>query len=92
MGHLLATLAVGGPGPVLPQGWDAGPLVLAATLTILMRWGRLPVRLGTLFAIALLGGIALDLVGAAVGISTPQSIALLALGFSPVAMRRTRTA
>jgi hypothetical protein len=66
--------------------------VLAVWLVVLMRWARLPLRIGTLLSIALIGGIALDLVGDAVGLSLVTTLAVLGLGFAIVAMRRTRAA
>ena len=86
------SFAVGGPGPTLGMGWDAAPLVLAVWLAVLMRWARLPLRVGRLLSLALLGGLALDLVDDAVGLSLATTVAVLGLGFAVVAARRPRAA
>ena len=83
---------VGGPGPILDQGWDAAPLVLAVMLALLMRWARISLRTGALLLTALLGGMALDLLGDMAGISLATTIAVVALGFALVALKRTRRA
>jgi hypothetical protein len=85
-------LAVGGPGPILEQGWDIAPLVLAVMLALLMRWARIPLRTGALLAAALLGGMALDLVGDVAKIPLGTTIAVATLGFALVALKRTRRA
>jgi hypothetical protein len=90
--HVLVTVAVGGPGPVLGQGWDASPLLLAAMLAVLLWRTHTRLRTGILLLIALVGGIVLDLLDAAIGISTATTIALIALGIAVVGMRRWRTA
>jgi hypothetical protein len=92
MAFASAPLAVGGPGPVLDQGWDVAPLVLAVALALLMRWARVPLRSGALLSAALVGGVALDLVGDVARISSATAIAVVALGFAVVALKRTRHA
>ena len=89
--HALATVAVGGPGPVLGQGWDPAPLLLAAMLALLLWRSRLRLRTGALLAIALVGGIMLDLLDAAIGLSTATTLALIGLGMAVVGIRRRRT-
>jgi hypothetical protein len=90
--HVLATVAVGGMPPALSPGrWDAAPLLLAAMLALLL-W-RIRVRLpaGALLVIALVGGTVLDLVDAAIRISTATTIALIGLGIAVIGIRRRRT-
>jgi hypothetical protein len=90
--HLLGAVAVGGMPPALRPGpWDAAPLLLAAMLALLLWRSRLHLRAGALLAIALVGGIALDLLDAAIGVSTATTIALIGLGIAVVGMRRRRT-
>jgi hypothetical protein len=83
------SLAVGGPGPVLGQGWDAAPILLSVTLVVLMRWARIPLRFTSLMA-AVLGGLLLDLVTDALRMSLLTTIAVMCLIFVLVALRRTR--
>jgi hypothetical protein len=87
-----APLGVGGPGPVLDQGWDVAPLVFAVVLVLLVRWARIPLRGGALLAAALLGGVALDLIGDVARLPVATTVAVLALGFAVVALKRTRHA
>jgi hypothetical protein len=77
---------------MLGQGWDVAPLVLAVTLALLMCWARIPLRTGVLLPAALIGGVALDLVGDVTRISLATTIAVLTLGFSVVALKGTRPA
>jgi uncharacterized membrane-anchored protein len=91
MGHPLATVAVGGMPPALtPGGWDGAPLVLTISLILLLRWARFHLRFGVLVGVALLGGLAIDLIDDAIGISLATAVALLALTFTVVAVWRAR--
>ena len=81
------TLAVGGPGPTIAGGWDVAPLVLIATLIVLMRWAGIHMRARALmFAVA--GGLLIDLVTDAVHMSFLTTMALLTLVFAVIALRR----
>jgi hypothetical protein len=84
-----ATLAVGGPGPTLGQGWDAAPLILTVTLLVLMWWARIPVRPASLLG-AVAAGLILDLATDALHVSLLTAIAVLSLIFAFVALQRTR--
>ena len=85
--ELLTLLAVGGPGPTLRGGWDAAPLALIVTLTVLMRWAGIQLRARTL-ACAAAGGVIIDLVTDAVHVSFLTTMALLTLVFAVIALRR----
>ena len=85
--ELLTLLAVGGPGPTLRGGWDAAPLALIVTLTVLMRWAGIQVHARTLtYAVA--GGLLIDLVTDAIDLPFLTTLALLTLVFALVALRR----
>jgi uncharacterized membrane-anchored protein len=91
--HLLGAVAVGGMPPALRPGpWDAAPLVLAIALALLMRRAHLRLPTVMLLAVSLLGGLVLDSIDDAVGISLATSIAVLALVYAGVSVRRSRTA
>lgn len=81
-------LAVGGPGPVLGQGWDAAPILLSVTLVVLMRWARIPLSFVSLLG-AVLGGLLLDLVTDALHVSLPTTMAVMCLVFAMLALQRT---
>jgi uncharacterized transporter YbjL len=83
------SLAVGGPGPVLGQGWDAAPILLMVTLVVLMRWARIRIWFVSLLG-AVIGGLLLDLVTDALHMSLPTTIAVMCLIFAMVALQRTR--
>ena len=91
MSESLTLLAVGGPGPVLGQGWDAAPILLMLTLVVLMRWARIRLRFFSLLA-AVFGGLLLDLVTDALHMSLLTTIAVMCLVFAMVALKRTRAA
>jgi hypothetical protein len=88
---LIGWLAVGGPGPVLDQGWDPAPVLFGALLVLLVRWVRLPLRLGTLLLIAGVGAVILDVVSDAIDASVATTCAVVVLVFAVVAAKRTRT-
>lgn len=81
------TLAVGGPGPTIPGGWDVAPLVLIATLIVLMRWAGIHLRARSL-GCAVAGGLLIDLVIDAVHVSFLTTLALITLVFAVIALRR----
>ncbi len=83
------SLAVGGPGPVLGQGWDVAPILLMVTFVVLMRWARIRLRFASLMA-AVLGSLLLDLVTDALQVSLMTTIAVMCLAFAMVALQRTR--
>jgi hypothetical protein len=89
--RFIGWLAVGGPGPVLDLRWDPAPLLFGALLVVLVRWVRLPLRLGTLLLVAGVGGVTLDVVSDAVGVSVATTCAVVVLVFAVVAAKRTRT-
>ena len=89
MAWSLPSLAVGGPGPVLGQGWDAAPILLMVALVVLMRWAHIRLRFVSLLA-AVLAGLLLDLITDALHISLLTTIAVMCLIFAMVALQRTR--
>jgi hypothetical protein len=83
-----ASLAVGGPNLVSGERWDVAPFVLVAALLLLMRWARIPLRTPAVCSAAA-GGLLLDPLIDASGMSLPVALAVLTLGFGIVALRRT---
>jgi hypothetical protein len=81
-------LAVGGPNLVSGQGWDVAPLLLMASMLILMRWARIPLRPPAIL-VAAGTGLLLDPLTDAYHVSLLTTLASLALVFWFVALRRT---
>ena len=88
---ILQLLGVGGPGPILGQGWDAAPILMMVTLVMLMRWARVRLSVVSLLG-AVFGGLLLDLVTDALHVSLLTTIAVMCLVFAMVALQRTRAA
>jgi uncharacterized transporter YbjL len=83
------SLAVGGPGPVLGQGWDAAPILLMVTLVVMMRWARVRLSFVSLLG-AVFGGLLVDLVTDALHVSLMTTICVMYLLLAMVALQRTR--
>lgn len=89
MPSLPPSLAVGGPGPILGQGWDAAPILMMVTLVMLMRWARVRLSVVSLLG-AVLGGLVLDLATDGLHVSLLTTIAVMCLVFAMIALQRTR--
>ncbi|HET9249761.1 MAG TPA: hypothetical protein VFP13_07480 [Actinomycetota bacterium] len=87
MGAVLGPLAVGGPHVMTADGWDPAPLLLAVVVVALLRWVGIPIRL-PIVLLAVLAGLALDLMTDVSGVSMITTISVLVLVAALVSLRR----
>ena len=87
MGPLTDLVAVGGPHVMTADGWDPAPLLLAVVVVALLRWIGVPPRLPILL-LAVLAGLALDLMNDVSGVSMLTTISVLVLAAALVSLGR----
>ena len=84
-----ASLATGHPAWPVDPTWDFSPLIISVLLIVLLRAARIPLRPVALVG-AFAGGLVLDTLTDAMGVSTVTTMGALVAASALLALRRPR--